>query len=352
MASGTLLAKWIGRQRHRDVLIRVSNSNLRCVLTQCTAAVNEGIRRFAVTDPRVATLYARMLTSAVMFSGNIKGEERVILQATFVSMCDRAGILSIRHSDSYICRQTEAHSVCPISAIYAEAMAIGEVRGYVHSRESVPSPMWDGLLPAEAAMSFTNVLYNAATPYTSFFQRHKGDIEGDLQHYCAVSEQLPSVVRLFAVQEPGSARVQYAGGLLAQRIASSGGSDLSSGATSWETFAQRATDQRFDMALLSGDGHILQEMVQQHLLPELQHASVMDETLFPRVPVHFHCRCSKASFTQKVSKLGAGTLAQISQQLLEPDYVNGVPLICQFCNEHYLVTAGDVAAMTATQQSG
>lgn len=80
-AASSFAAKWAARQLHRDVMIHTFTPLVRIAMVQCTHSVNDALKRFNVKDVGSATLFSRMLTSSLLLSAFLKGEERVIIQA-------------------------------------------------------------------------------------------------------------------------------------------------------------------------------------------------------------------------------------------------------------------------------
>lgn len=203
--SATLAAKAAARALARDHIIKCHTPKLRMALVLATSTVNDGVRRHQISNVKAATLYGRAMVATSLMSSFLKGEERCIVQ--FLGDADDE-----------------------ITRLYAEAMGIGEVRGYatgpsVHTTAVLPGrTWWDGRLAVKSSsLSVSRILYDRATPQQSITALQSGDVEGDLSHWFAQSEQVGTRLRLEVVTDRQTGRVTFAGGVLLQRIASGGG---------------------------------------------------------------------------------------------------------------------------------
>lgn len=386
--SASLGAKWVARQLQRDNVTQSFNAAARLAVAQTTRTVNDGLRRFKVVCPEVAAVYAKTLTAAVMLSASLKGEERLSLE------------FHRTHGPTAGERSSGAAS---IDRVYAEAMALGEVRGNVHTPRISPACSASGCdrcrsggatdvsrLPAQdTLLSVRRILYNRAQPQTSTVECVGGDVTMDVAAFFETSEQVPTALHLETTLLPGDAtdeeraaagaappvegivQMRHAGGLWAQRIASGGGIAATAAAgaaadsSSWEQVAERVARlrQEYAAAIAAGprgaqpgplatawaSGLLPADVISRQLLPALGAAGVVahDETVFRRTPVDFHCRCSKERFVAQLGRLGADTLASLLQPADGKPPVPGAPLTtltCQFCNNSYPIHTGDVTA--------
>ena len=87
----------------RDRSLTVFTPDVRLALLRSTKAVGEGVRRWGVTAPAAAQVYAEAASASLLFSCFNKGEERVILDFQAVD--------------------TQA----PITQVCAESMRLGEL---------------------------------------------------------------------------------------------------------------------------------------------------------------------------------------------------------------------------------
>lgn len=348
---------------------------LRLTLVNATNTASDACRRHGVTAQGPATLLAKAISGAGLLSAGIKGEERCILQL-------------MEQGQSSVSRR-----------VYAEAMATGEVRGYISPVDEWP-PTQATLSPAHSSLSVTNILYGRAHPVQSIVPAVAGDITSDLSEYFARSAQLPSAVHLEAeLSACGTGSdLAYAGGLLAQRVARGGGTQVATHHVSldddepdicphtgqpWTTLddirAKLGSRTRPVLEVLLGDGPA-SEPTEQHeplslaslfragvslqeiaklLIPELAtlppqagalggasepHAGSEQGMGMARVPLDFYCRCSKQKFLGKLGSSGPSLLRSLLEGTAPGEHTC-TSLTCQFCNSSYDVTVEDVQAL-------
>lgn len=331
------------RYSERDHLLSGFTPSLRVALAQATNACESGRKRFAISSPRAAAVYARTLVAATLLSSFLKGEERVIVQ--FAGAEGAA-----------------------VSQLYAEAVAVGEVRGSASgaglARDA--GPAWDGRL--RGTFSVTRVLYGAATPVQGIVEAVAGDVEGDVAEYFARSEQRGAVVRTEAIADEKTGRISYAGGILVEEIARTGGTPLRPGITQLSDVARTLVRAPpLSMRGLTDDaGHETSQRAL--LLSELKAAGVSLATaaalvvpefagtavesaagkdpgdrrigVLHRVPIDFHCRCTRANFTAKLVRTVSATM--IDKMVAEALDGVAATLTCAFCNTDHRVTTPEL----------
>jgi redox-regulated HSP33 family molecular chaperone len=209
-------------QLRRDAVLKVWTPHLRLVLVTATRTANEAVRRHGLASPAGAALLAKTAAGAALLSASLKGEERAVLQLVEHEGGDPGGPAARR--------------------LYAEAMAVGEVRAYAAPADGGGGG-WPARLPPSPAssLSVTSILYGSAVPHQSLVGCTTGDVAGDLAEYFSRSAQVPTHVLLEAevaaadgsgAQQAAAAaggvppppRLSFVGGLLVQRIARGGGS--------------------------------------------------------------------------------------------------------------------------------
>lgn len=332
-------------------MIKCHTPLLRLALSLATNTVNDGVRRHRMDNPKAVVLYARAMVATSLISTFLKGEERCIVQ--FVG-----------------------NSGDPITNLYAEALALGEIRGFAHgpgcTHKQDPStqrPWWNGRLNTGGSVSVSRILYNQATPVQSITALQGGDVESDLLHWYTQSEQVPTMLRLeVGLRDPTSALareqgpVAYAGGVISQAIAAGGGiapptgeqaivytpfesvvskikrrqdidaMDLPGYTLLEEGEGAKSQDEEFRMPVLQAQGLTLTQMAQR-LLPEYAHLPppAMEQghmpdsahakpSPFTRVPLDFYCRCSKDKFATSLGRLGPSLLEK-----MKSDYMRDHP---------------------------
>lgn len=332
------------RYAERDHLLSGFTPSLRVALAQATDACESGRARFSISSPRAAAVYARTLVAATLLSAFLKGEERVIVQ--FAGAAGAA-----------------------VTQLYAEAVAVGEVRGSAAGAGLVrdAGPAWDGRL--RGTFSVTRVLYGAATPVQGIVEAVAGDVEGDVAEYFARSEQRGAVVRTEAVMDAETGRIAYAGGVLVEEIALGGGTPLAPGTTQLADVARalvrapppalrgltedagcgEPTQRALLLSELKAAGVSLAETAAR-IVPEFAGSAVESAAgkdpgdrrmgVLHRIPLDFHCRCTRANFTAKLVRTVSATM--IDKMVSEA--VDGVAatLTCAFCNTDHRVTTPEL----------
>jgi redox-regulated HSP33 family molecular chaperone len=336
------------RLLQRDRIVRSAASPLvRLVLVQSSAAARDARASWAVADARVARLLGRAVAAAALLSGLLDGEERAAV------------------------RFEGASPAAPVSALAAEALALGEVRASVAGslapprRDGVvragrllgareqceeeseeeeraarqaasaagrtpapedassllrlpsPSPLhWDGLLPLSGSVTVSRVLYNRAAAVSSTARIVCGDVAGDLEHLFAASSEPETALALEAEadEERGAASAgAFCGGALVQRIAAGGGRTPHAG-HGWASFEEVARRLRsLQLGELAARGVPLEETARLLLLAE---GGATGESLgaapllAPSVPLDFFCRCTKPALLAALRRAGGDALVR------------------------------------------
>ena len=242
--------------------------------------------------PLESLLLARALSGALLMASFLKGEERVTISV---------------EGDG------------EISMVYAEAMQVGEVRGYCR-RNTKPaatfeSPLGKGLLKVQ------RVLYNNFEPVTGVVALRKGDVTSDLSYYLTQSEQIPSVMIIDVAYDDTQA-IRQAAGLLLQAMP---------GATTEDIFkTYDALDYLGNLTGYLEEGMSLEELATKVLPSE---ATIMAST-----PVDFFCRCSMDRFKSALLTLGLDEVDAMQRD-------GHRELVCQYCNAQYRLVDQDFAEM-------
>jgi molecular chaperone Hsp33 len=194
---------------------------------------------------------------------------------------------------------------------------------------------WDG---DTANMDFRGMLGQSTlaitiTPLKG--ERYQGvvPLDGDnlsqcLEHYFQHSEQLRTQIQLFH----GNNR---AGGLLLQVMPTHSGEQV-------DPDAQRDEWERVTTLARTLTAEELLSLDCPTVLYRLFHEELVQ--LFPSEPVVFHCTCSRQRTADALIQLGQNELDTIIAE------EGKIKVTCQFCNEHYVFDAVDVA-MLFTQGS-
>ena len=249
-------------------------------------------------------ILGRALTANMLLASELKGEERIQLRM------DGDG---------------------PIGFVIAEANSVGEIRGYVKNPSAEldysnpDTELGDGI--GLGIMTCSKVLYNEAEPKTSTIQLMKGDVNSDVAHYLAQSEQIPSALLTdVGIDEDGN--VTEAGGLLIQRMPG-------------------APDGQIDM---------LQERLGSfppidELLADDQYIDViMSKAVSPlevkelnRQPVDFFCRCSRKRFMNALAMLTYDDLKEMEGE--------GQEMVCQYCNNKEFISKEEIEKIVMDAQA-
>lgn len=281
----------------KDRIIKgiTEDGNFKVSVVKTTDVIKEAKERHDLSLLNTVIL-GKTLTAAMLLASELKSEERIQLRL------DGNG---------------------PVGMVLAEANSLGEIRGYVANPQaeldySKPDvSIGDGL--GLGVLTFTKVLYNEAEPRTSTIELVKGDVNSDVVHFLAQSEQVPSALILdVGIDENG--KVTEAGGLLLQRLPG-------------------APDGQIDM---------LQERLGSfpainELLEDRQYIDeIMKKALSPikvkelsRQLVDFFCRCSRERFLDALTMLSYDDLKDMNGETQE--------IVCHYCNNKEEITKEEIA---------
>mgnify|MGYP003729573043 CR=1 FL=1 len=240
--------------------------------------------------PIPASLLSRMLTGASLMAAFLKGEERIILEAT--------GSQSIKK-------------------IFAEAIQVGEVRGFIeyetnHADSSTISDyLGDGLFKV------SKILYNKSEPIVGIVKLKKGDISSDLAYYFHKSEQIPTAV-ILDVSLDSNGLIEHSGGLFVQALPGASEKDIIS-------IHNKLYDSPKITELFYNEMNI--EDATRVLIP-------FDYDVLKNYRVDFFCRCSKEKFISKLLTLGIEEIKSMKNSKHNE-------LICIYCNKHYYLEDSD-----------
>lgn len=155
-------------------------------------------------------------------------------------------------------------------------------------------------------------------PYQGIVPLTKGTLSQCAEDYFAMSEQVPSRIRLAVEETPGGEFV--AGGMMIQRIAGD------------ETRGDTEEDWREAEALFAT--LTPQELADPALpAPELLYRLFHEQgvSIEPGVPVTDHCTCNEERLVSTLKQMPDESL----RDLVEPD--GSLSIDCQFCARHYVI---------------
>jgi molecular chaperone Hsp33 len=289
------LAELKQRFRQRDRVIRVLTLDgaFRGVAIKNTVVAQTAQQRHGL-EPTGARLLAQALGSASLLASFLKGEERIVVEA------DGDG---------------------PVRLVAAEALQVGEVRGYVRYAE----PGNDGValaahpfpLGTRGLFRVVRILYNHVEPIVSVVELQPGDVVANLEYYFERSEQIPTVVR-FDVSFTPDGIIAASAGLLVQRMPGAVQHDIEA--------VERRLEELPPLTELLAAG-VMPEEILQRVLPT-------PFTVLNNTPVDFFCRCSLERFKELLATL-------TYEEVVEMQRLGQNELVCQYCGERYRLQERD-----------
>ena len=275
-----------------DYLVRALayDGQVRAYAVNTTEMVKENVRR-QKTLPTASAALGRAVTAGTMMGLMLKGNEKLTIKI------EGGG---------------------PIGAIIVDSNARGETRGYVmNPNVHFELNKWGKLDVARAVGTNgqLSVVKNLGLKehFTGSVPLVTGELGDDFTYYFAVSEQIPSSVGLgVLVDRDGT--ILASGGFIIQ---------LMPGASE-ELIAK--LEERIQsvppVSEMIASGKTPEEMLT--LLLGNDNVKIID-----RVPVKFHCSCSKERISRALISLGKEEI----QDMIEKD--GGAETRCHFCNETY-----------------
>lgn len=253
--------------------------------------------------PTATAAVGRLVTGAVLLGANLKGRERISLQIA---------------GDG------------PIAALTADAWLLDETT--IGARAYAKNPHADLPIDARGKFDVAGVLgrgvlqvtksYEVGQPYVGVVNLTSGEIAEDLAAYFGRSEQIPSVVALGVLANPGG--VMAAGGILAQVLPDAGEAAI-------EGLERRAlsmppvtaaiaggADPAALLAALAGDGRLRSQRSMQ---------------------VRFACFCTKEKVETALLGLGRDELVRMNGEREVTEAT------CEFCRRVYTLTRPEVQSL-------
>ncbi len=284
-----------------DLLVAASNleAGVALVAAITTDLVAE-IRNRHDLWPTATAAVGRLATGAALFSASLKGNERISLQIA---------------GDG------------PLGSLAADAWLLDEhtagARGYARNgrvelpidargKFDVAGAIGDGSLQVTRSSDI-------GQPYVGVVPLQSGEIAEDLAVYLAQSEQIPSIVALGVLANPGG--VVAAGGILARALPGADDRALAS----LETRAAKMPPVTQLIARGADAGALLRELAGDVKLRS--HHSI---------DVRFACRCNRAKVEGVLLGLGADELLQLTR---ERDRTEAT---CEYCKTNYVFSAKEV----------
>jgi molecular chaperone Hsp33 len=227
---------------------------------------------------------------------------------------------------------------------YVEALACGEVRGYMnvpqlpsHLDPAKVEQMVLALGPGavgigNGTMSMQKWLYGQKMPFVTTTSTY-GDIEADFQELYTQSEQVASIFHTRNLISDDGTPI-LCGTVLVQAIPDANKS-TASGKELIELLREEFGSSQSLLAELMGTEGV--EAYVNELMSKVGNDRLVPSVTNSRtVPVDFYCRCSKTRFMEK---LGVVDVTDLQAMKDEDD---GAKLTCRFCNEDCELTAADL----------
>ncbi len=280
--------------KERDRVMRCisKNANFRISIIRNTqAAITAGKRHNL--DHALSLFLAKTLAAASMLASFLKGEERISIE--------------IRGNGR-------------IARIFAEAIHVGEVRGYAEpatgngNSETIAS-LSDAI--GEGTLSVTRMLYDSAEPTQGITQLQNGDVETSLAYYFTQSEQIPSAV-ILDVSIDDNGLIEQSGGLIIQALPGASDAEIIE--------VYKSLSEMQSLSSLLKNGMQLDEI--------LKIALPFEFDIIKNYPVDFFCRCSKANFISKLKTLEYNEIEDMRK-------MGQNELVCHYCNEKYYLDDAD-----------
>lgn len=277
--------KWAERDRVTRAITK--DGLFRAAAIHNTVSVQSAHDRHSL-DPLRSLVLARAMAGASLMASFLKGEERVVLMA---------------EGDG------------EVKTVYAEALQVGEVRGYAvlnkAPAEERTGPLGKGLFKVQ------RIMYGKQEPVTGIVELHRGDITSDLSHYLTQSEQIPSTF-IFDMTFDAQDRPLQSVGLLVQAMP---------GARPEDIFKVYDNLDYLDRLTEFADKGYSPEDILRAVMPS--EIDVLSNT-----PVDFFCRCSLDRFKSILLTIGYEEVAEMQAS-------GQNELVCQYCSERYYLSEED-----------
>ncbi|MBK9249271.1 MAG: Hsp33 family molecular chaperone HslO [Ignavibacteria bacterium] len=282
----------------RDRVIRAitTNGKFRVAAVKSTATSRMAMENHQLNSLS-GFLLSRALSGVALLSSFLKGEERISIQF------DGNG---------------------PVRTVYAEALQVGEIRGYVRASSEIPeiNSLADGI--GIGFLKVSKYLYDNFEPVMGIVDLQRSDITTDIAYYLAQSEQIPSGITLDVLFSEND-EISEAGGVLVQAMP---------GATEQEIEQiEEALTNLPPIGNLLADGISLEDI--------LARAVPFEFDVVNNSPIDFFCRCSMDKFKDLLLSLGVNEIRDMKNS-------GQNELVCQYCSKKYLLEPIDFEEIITT----
>lgn len=190
-----------------------------------------------------------------------------------------------------------------IGKIYAEAMPIGELRGFVIKESSNENKI----------LKVSRILYGEAEPITGIVEINSSNISDIFNEYIKMSEQVKSFVSIDSTAD-NDGLINQSGGIIIQAMPGASDSkiiEVENAFNSAKPYCEYLAN------------NLRPDQILKEILP-------FEFKILKSTMIDFFCRCSKETFINKLVTLG---LEEIKS--MRNDQHN--ELVCQFCNNKYII---------------
>ena len=207
----------------------------------------------------------------------------------------------------------------PVGRIICTANGQGEVRGLVSNPQVHAESVRPGKLNVAGVVGtggYLSVTKNLGMrePYRGMTELQTGEIGDDLAYYLGQSEQTPSAVGVGVFVQPDGS-VEAAGGFLLQLLPLLSDSEV-------------MTIEETVLELPHPTSLIRQGMSPEDVLGQIFPGGYV---LGDRMPIRFHCPCSRERFSAGIVSLGREEITRI----IEEEEADATEVVCHFCTEAY-----------------
>jgi molecular chaperone Hsp33 len=289
-----------------DSLERIisESGNVFGIACSTTALVDEACRRHDV-GPTAAAALGRALTGALLLAALLKDDQSI--QLIF-----------------------EGNG--PLGKVFTEAGSSGWARGYVASPRA-ELPLKDGMLDVAGGIGragFLRVIKDIGMEkkYTGLVQLCTSEIGEDIAYYLNESEQTPSAIGL-GVHLQLDGKVAAAGGFLIQSLPPAD-----------EEIIRQLEDKiaALDPVTIQLNDGKTPGQILSHLFSSIPHKHTS------RYQLSFKCHCSRLKMKKALHSLSEDDINYLIEHNEEIDTK------CDFCNEHYIFTKKEIAAIAQTRK--
>jgi len=282
-------------QRDRVIRIVSKNAAFRAVAIRNTLAVQTA-QKMHNLEHIPAFLLARTMTAASMISAFLKGEERVII---------------------------EINSEGIVNKVYAEAMQVGECRGFIKfspnyfNSEFTEKITKIGDILGLGTLKVSRILYNKTEPIVGIIPLINGDISSDIAYYFSQSEQINSAV-ILDVDFDDTGKIISSGGILVQAMPGAVQEEINNVVYALGKINSFCAELNTEKSL---------EDILSKILP-------FEFDIVKNKQVDFFCRCSIANFIARLMLIGIDEIEDMQKK-------GQNELVCQYCNKHYYLSDAD-----------